>query len=166
MPKPAPQKRTHRGPDQLIADLQAKIEGLKARAALKRTKSNPAIRHTVAALKNMDRALAEATDNVLKQALSEARAGISAYLQLQGIGVPAGGGGPRAAPGRRSSTDLGNWGATLLDFVRRNPGQRGEHIAAALGTDANTIRRPMKQLIADGAVRTKGERRGMRYYPG
>ncbi len=55
--------------------------------------------------------------------------------------------------------------ATLLANVKANPGQRGEQIAEAMGTDSKTIRRPMQKLIDDGAVRTKGERRGMRYYP-
>ena len=33
-----------------------------------------------------------------------------------------------------------------------------------MGTDSKTIRRPMQKLIDDEAVRTKGARRGMRYY--
>lgn len=56
-------------------------------------------------------------------------------------------------------------GATLLAYVKANPGQRGEQIAEALGTDSKGIRGPMKKLIEDGVVRTKGERRGMRYFP-
>jgi hypothetical protein len=46
-----------------------------------------------------------------------------------------------------------------------NPGQRGEQIAEALGTDTKTMRLPMQKLIAHEKGRTKGERRGMRYYP-
>jgi hypothetical protein len=47
--------------------------------------------------------------------------------------------------------------------VRSNPGQRGEHIAAALSTDAATLRPVMKRLIAAGQVRTEGQKRGMTY---
>ncbi len=78
--------------------------------------------------------------------------------------MPAGGSNG-AVRGRRSSTDLGQMGATLLAYVKANPGQRGEQIAEAMDTDSKTIRRPMQKLIDDGAVRTKGQRRGMRYYP-
>ena len=52
---------------------------------------------------------------------------------------------------------------SLLAYVKKNPGQRGEQIAAALKTDVGTMRAPMKILIAKKKVRTKGQRRGMTY---
>jgi len=51
----------------------------------------------------------------------------------------------------------------LLAHVKANPGQRGEQIAAALGTDVGTMRKPMKLLIAKKLVKTQGQRRGMTY---
>ncbi len=84
--------------------------------------------------------------------------------QLQGV-VSASGAASRVAGGRRSSDGVEQMGASLLAYVKKNPGKRGEDIAAGLETDSKTIRLPMKKLIADGEVRTKGERRGMRYYP-
>ena len=69
------------------------------------------------------------------------------------------GGGPalrteRAARRRRSTWDGGRGG---------HPGQRGEQISAALGTDSTTMRPVMKRLIEERKVKTKGERRGMTY---
>lgn len=148
----------------LPAALEAKIEAIKARAERKRAKSNPAVRYTVAAVRSMDKATTATTDAVLKKTLDEARGALSAYLSLQGV-VSAARASRPVAGGRRSSADLENMGGTLAGYVKANPGQRGERIADALGTDAKTMRRPMLQLVADGSVRTKGERRGMRYYP-
>jgi hypothetical protein len=68
--------------------------------------------------------------------------------------------------GKRTAADLGEMGAALLAHVKANPGQRGEQIAAALGTDVGTMRLPMRQLIAEKKVRTEGQRRGMTYFAG
>jgi predicted ArsR family transcriptional regulator len=54
----------------------------------------------------------------------------------------------------------------LMSHVQSNPGMRGDQIATALGTDVGTMRLPMKKLIAEGKVRTEGQRRGMMYFPG
>lgn len=157
-------KRVRRDSEQLVADLQAKIEMIKARAARKRAKSNPAVRHTVAAVRSMDKAMATTTDAVMRKTLEEARGLVSAYLSLQGI-IPADGTASRRVNGRRSSTEVEQLSASLADYVVKNPGQRGEQIAESLRIDTKSMRSVMKQLIADGKVETRGERRGMRYYP-
>ena len=66
--------------------------------------------------------------------------------------------------GRRTNESMEQSSAALLDYVTKNPGQRGEQIAKALRTDVGTMRLPMKKLIADKKVRTQGQRRGMTYY--
>ena len=66
--------------------------------------------------------------------------------------------------GRRSSEDVTAMGETLLGYVKKNPGQRGEQIAKALRTDVGTMRLPMKTLIAAKKIKTKGQRRGMTYF--
>ncbi len=71
-----------------------------------------------------------------------------------------------AKGGKRSSASMDEMQATLLEHVKANPGQRGEQIAGALGTDVGTRRLPMKKLIAAGSVRTEGQRRGMNYHAG
>src|SRR5215831_4933881 len=136
MPKEITKTRHRRDSDQLIAALEAKIEAIKARAARRRAKSNPAVRHTVAAIRSMDKAMAAAEDAVLRKALEEARGALTAYLSLQGV-VPAGRTNG-AVRGRRSSSDVETFGASLLAYVTKNPGQLGEHIARELGTDTKT----------------------------
>ncbi len=52
----------------------------------------------------------------------------------------------------------------LMGFIKKNPGQRGEQIAAALRTDVKTMRLPILKLIAEKKLKTKGQRRGMTYF--
>ena len=144
--------RTRRTEDQLIADLEAKIADIKTRAATKAARKDPGLRHVSKAIKSIDAATAETKDAAFRTALEEARTTLSACLQLQGVAVP------------RDGRVLGSIDPeALLAHVTKNPGQRGEEIAAELGTDTKSLRGPMKRLIDAGQVRTKGERWGMRY---
>ena len=151
----ASRKYNRRGEDQLIADLQAKIERIKARAAVKAAKKDPTYRYVNKAIKSIDAAVGSTGDQALRIALQEARATLSACMQLKGVLVPQSG---RST----SSVDPG----AILAYVRKNPGQRGEHIAAGLATDTKALRGPMKRLIDERKIKTKGERRGMQYWAG
>jgi hypothetical protein len=115
--------------------------------------------------------------NTLEEVLASLQGDINGAVR-RGPGRPMGSGKKRGRPvgsknkpkagkrGRRTSADLEAMQADLLTHVKANPGQRGEQIAAALGTDVGTMRGPMKGLIAGGQVRTEGQRRGMTYFAG
>ena len=145
--------RARRSEEERIADLERKIADLKARAERKKARTNPSVRHVVAALRSLDKAL------------DEARATLSACLALQGV-VPAASaqGAARGGGMRRSSTDVANLAGALLAHLEKHPGQRGEEIAAALETDTRTIRLPLKKLIEEKRVKTKGVARGTSYH--
>ena len=151
---------SRRTEEQLIADLEAKIANLKARAEAKKVKKDPALKYVSAALRAIDKAASETSDKAMRGALGEARSTLSACLQLGGVStLTAKGSGPKRTA-RGGSVDADS----LLSYVKNNPGQRGEEISAALGTDSKTVRPVMKQLIEDRKVKTKGERRGMAYF--
>jgi chromosome segregation ATPase len=151
-------QRQRRSVDQKIADLQAKIASLKEREAQKQAKADPALKHAKAALKAVDKALAATEDAATTRTLNAARAILGECLGIAKADSEIG----RV---RRSAGEISNLGDALLNYVRNNPGQRGEEIAAAMATDSVTIRPVMKKLIAAGKVATEGQRRGMTYSP-
>ena len=152
---------SRRTEEQLIADLEAKIANLKARAEAKKVKKDPALKYVSAALRAIDKAASETGDKAMREALGEARSTLSACLQLSGVStLTAKGSGPKRAARGGGSVDPDS----LLSYVKNKPGQRGEEISAALGTDSKTVRPVMKQLIEERKVKTKGERRGMAYF--
>jgi len=67
---------------------------------------------------------------------------------------------------RRSADGLAQIGASILDYVRANPGEGVEVISAALGMTSKELRRPIQMLIADGKLKTKGQKRGTTYFAG
>mgnify|MGYP000875923541 CR=1 FL=1 len=144
--------------DQQIADLEAKIQALKAKAAAAKVKKDPALKFVSKALRLIDSASGATKDQALRKALEEARSTLAACMQLKGVTLTPRGSAPKRAP-RVGTIDR----ETLLTYVRNNPGSRGEQIAAALGTDTTTMRPVMKALIAERKVKTAGERRGMAY---
>ena len=154
-------KRVRRTDDQMISDLEAKIERLKRRATERKVTKSPAIRFTTNAIKAIDAALAESEDKTMRQALDEARATLVACLAVAGVVQPSGSIVPRA---RRTSMQKTELQTALLAHIRTHSGQRGEQIAAALGTDTKTMRPAMHALIAENKVKTRGERRGMQYF--
>src|SRR5947207_8870952 len=133
---PAP-KRNRRTQEQVIADLEARIVALKHRAAQKHVKRDPALKHINAAVRSIDKAVSECEDLATKKALSEARETLSACLSLNGVTIPSHGSAVKAS-GRRSSGQVD--ADALLSYVKSNPSQRGEQIAAALGTDSTSMR--------------------------
>lgn len=155
----AKKTRVRRTDEQLVADLKAKIAEVKRRAEQKQAKRDPTLRHISAAVRSIDKAAAGSMDPVTRQALDEARATLSACLSLNHAASKYD---PRSQPRRtRKVLDAD----VLLEHIRKNPGQRGEEIAAAMGSETAAMRPLMRELIDDGKVRTKGKRRGMRYYP-
>ena len=138
-----------------IAELQAQIDRLKERAAGRQAKSAPTFRHMSKAIKSIDAAMASSADQAVHLALREARATLTTCIQLKVVLIPR---------SDRASGPIDE--LAIIAFVQKNPGQRAEHIAAALGTDSKAIRGLMRQLIAERRIRTKGERQGMQYWAG
>ena len=89
--KKAGVKRHRRTDDELIADLKKRIAEIKMRQESKKLSDSPAIKHSLAAIKEIDKALiaaAEDGDSHLRHALADARKPLAAHLTACGAKLP------------------------------------------------------------------------------
>lgn len=68
--------------------------------------------------------------------------------------------------GKRGTSELEAIGGRFVKFVTDNPGLRIEQINKQLGTTTKDLALPIRKLIAEGAIKTKGERRSTTYFAG
>ena len=160
MPKTVTQ-RHRRTDDEIIADLQRKIDEVKRRAERQKVKKDPALRYVTAAVRSIDKAVSHSADAATRNALAEARATLAACLALNGAAAPKAGHGvltPRRSANGKVEPER------VLQYLQAHPGSRAEQIASALGTDPDHLRPAIHQLRADSTVRVEGKARATRYY--
>ncbi len=155
-------KHKRRTDEQMIADLQAQIAQVRTRAERRKAKADPALRHVNAALGSIDKALAASEDVVTRQALDEARGTLGAILSLNGTGARPRSGGPAVQRGVGGQIQP----QAVLEFIASHPASRCEDIAAAIGADTKAMSPVLKNLKADGRLRSEGRGRGLRYFVG
>lgn len=73
---------------------------------------------------------------------------------------------PRARKGaKRDPGELEALTEKLAAYIKKNPGQRIEHIGKAIGASTKDLALPVKKLLAAKRVSTKGQRRATAYFP-
>lgn len=100
--------------------------------------------------RKLDRLVQTFVDRVVAEASEAAMASIA-------VDTPA-------ARGKRSRAELDDTRALLRAFLAAHPGLRIEQINRDLGSTTAELALPLKTLIAEGVVRTEGNRRATRYY--
>ncbi len=99
-------RRTRRGADELIAELQEKIRAIEARSLAKQAKKSPATKLALNIVRFLDKASTlaqEEDDTSLRHALSDARKPLAGFLESQGLSLPKG----RTPRGRRPKAMAG-----------------------------------------------------------
>ena len=65
---------------------------------------------------------------------------------------------------KRRPEELEALSAKFIDFVAKNPGLRIEQINKELGTTTKDLALPIRKLIAEGALKGKGQKRATTYF--
>jgi hypothetical protein len=107
--------------------------------------------------------LAEALAGVGGTVISDLRFP-SARGGRRGKGAVYGSRRPKGA--KRAQGEIEKLKDAVLSHIKEHPGERIEQINGHMGTRTSDLSLPLKKLIADGAVRTEGDRRATKYFPG
>jgi hypothetical protein len=70
----------------------------------------------------------------------------------------------RGRRGKRSSEDVQGMADQVLAHIKANEGQRLEEISAGLGIPSKELKLPVQKLFAAKAIKTKGQKRGTKYF--
>jgi len=116
----------------------------------------------------MNRVVAGFVAQITELARAAAREMIDEAL---GKGTKSLGGFSRNGRGRnrgakRNSDELDKLADSFLAYVHKHPGMRIEQINKQLGTSTKDLALPIRKLIAEGALKTKGEKRSTTYFAG
>jgi hypothetical protein len=114
----------------------------------------------------IERLVANFVEQVTVLARQAAMDTLSTGLKRRGgitllAGVPGRG---RGKGVKRTQNDLSRTGEKLLEFVGANPGLRIEQINKQLGTSTRDLQLPIRKLIAEGQLKTKGQKRSTQYF--
>jgi len=73
-------------------------------------------------------------------------------------------GGGRGRGAKRTASDLEQISSGFVTFVSKHPGLRIEQINKELGTTTKDLALPIRKLISDGVIKTKGKKRSTTYF--
>jgi hypothetical protein len=65
---------------------------------------------------------------------------------------------------KRSADQITETTKAVLGYVRKHPGQGVEAIAKGLGTDTKELTLPIRKLVAEKQIKTKGQKRATKYF--
>jgi len=114
--------------------------------------------------------LSEAVKMAALGSVSMALGGEAGATRRRGPGRPRGSGRRTASAngrrkrGKRSSGDVEAASQKVLAHVKANPGQRLEEIGRALKRPTSVLKRPVANLMAAKQLKTKGQKRGTKYF--
>jgi hypothetical protein len=115
----------------------------------------------------MNRVVSDFVAQITELARAAARDMIDQALGKGGRGALGGGRGRgRGRGAKRSSDELEQMAEAFHAYVAKHPGLRIEQINKDLGTTTKDLALPIRKLISDGSIKTKGTKRSTTYFAG
>jgi hypothetical protein len=111
----------------------------------------------------MNRVVADFVAQITELARQAAREMIDEALGKGAKGNLAGRGRGRGRGAKRTPEELDKLADQFYAFVSKHPGLRIEQINKQLGTTTKELQLPIRKLIAEGAIKTKGAKRSTTY---
>jgi hypothetical protein len=107
----------------------------------------------------------QSVSDALRSPVTSAMRGSARLTRSNAIALRAGHAlATRAAGAKRTAAELDELSERLFGFIADNPGQRTEQIGAALGIPTKELVLPMRKLLRDGRLKTKGQKRATSYF--
>jgi hypothetical protein len=97
--------------------------------------------------------------DTLESALGKSRGG--SHSAPRSVG---GGGGSRRKGAKRTGDELDKLAENFYAFVGKHPGLRIEQINKELGTSTKDLALPIRKMISEGSLKTKGSKRSTTYF--
>ena len=110
--------------------------------------------------------VAQITELARRAAVDTLQAALGGKMRGRGAGAAAAVGRPRGRGAKRTADELDQLAVAFVEFVRTNPGLRIEQINKQLGSSTKDLALPIRKLIADGTISTKGKKRSTTYFAG
>jgi hypothetical protein len=119
----------------------------------------------------LDQLVRQAAVESVSQALGEGRARPARRGGGGGAGAPraaarASSGGSRSKGAKRAPEEIEATVEAVRRHVQKSPGGGVEAMAKAIGKPTRELVLPIKKLMAAGEIRTTGEKRATKYFPG
>ncbi len=109
----------------------------------------------------MNRVVADFVSQITELARRAAIDTLESALGKRGGGLKIG---RRGRGAKRSSGELDKLAEQFHAFVAKHPGLRIEQINKELGTNTKDLALPIRKLIAEGQIKTKGAKRSTAYF--
>jgi hypothetical protein len=100
---------------------------------------------------------------VRSQVVQELDAAVQAALGGRALASRGSSRAMESRSGKRSPEELAKTADRLLRHIKSNPGQRAEQIAEGVGTSTKALALPLRKLVAEKRLKTKGVARGTTY---